>query len=408
MAALACCIVALSRRINLGATMNSATRWATVAFLFSLFALPATLFSKGRAPWIRSPEVLEDKRVIFRIKAPKATEVTITGDWMPPKKSEIPLAKDDDGVWSITLGPLEPGIAIYNFTVDGLAIADPVNPKMKLRSRTSASLLEVPGDGKQLWEAQDVPHGDVEINYIKSKAISDQTREVRVYTPPGYDADPTKKYPVLYLLHGNNDTAAGWTEVGRANYILDNLIAQKKAVPMIVVMPWGHVLPYGQRGANTALFEKYLIDDLIPAIEKSYRVAPGRENRALVGLSMGGGQALNIGPAHLDLFSALGAYSAAVPRDFETYFKEILDDPTNTNAKLKVFYIGCGKLDPGFSRSEKLDALLKAHKINHIFRPSEGYHNYANWRLYLGETVPLLFQWSDSFQDNGPTKAQTL
>jgi enterochelin esterase-like enzyme len=387
--------------------MNSATRWATFVFLFSLFALPASLFSQARPPAIRSPEVLDDRQVTFRLKAPKATEVTINGDWMPPK-TNTPLAKGEDGVWSVTLGPLEPGIAIYTFTVDGLEIADPINPKIKLRARTSASLLDVPGDGKQLFEAQDVPHGDVEINYIKSKALNGQTREVRVYTPPGYDADPSKKYPVLYLLHGNNDTAAGWTEVGKANYILDNLIVQKKAVPMIVVMPWGHALPYGDRGNNTALFEKYLIDDLIPAIEKSYRVAPGRENRALVGLSMGGGQTLTIGPAHLDLFSALGAYSAAVPRDFETRFKDLLDDPASTNARLKLFWIGCGKLDPGFSRSEKLDALLKEHKINHIFRPSEGYHNYASWRLYLGETVPLLFRWSDASQDDGSQKGQAL
>jgi enterochelin esterase family protein len=177
---------------------------------------------------------------------------------------------------------------------------------------------------------------------------------------------------------------------------------------MIVVMPWGHALPYGDRGNNTALFEKFLIDDLIPSIEKSYRVAPGRENRALVGLSMGGGQTLTIGPAHLDLFSALGAYSAAVPRDFDMRFKDLLDDPAGTNAKLKLFWIGCGKLDPGFSRSEKLDALLKEHKINHTWRASEGYHNYASWRLYLGETVPLLFRWTDSSTDNGSTKAQTL
>jgi enterochelin esterase family protein len=374
--------------------MKTCSYLSVAALAGSLFS--SISFGQPRSAALRSPEVQADRRVTFRIQAPKATAMTINGDWMPPS-TQTPLTKDDEGVWSVTLGPLAPGISIYNFTVDGLAIADPINPKMKLRARTSASLLEVPGDGAQFWEIQDVPHGKVEINYIRSKALGNQTREVRVYTPPSYDANGSATYPVLYLLHGNNDTAAGWTEVGRANYILDNLIAQKKAVPMIIAMPWGHAVPYGEpQAGNTALFEKHLLEDLMPAIERTYRTSPGRENRALVGLSMGGGQALAIGPAHLDLFSAVGAYSAAVPADFETRYKALLDDPEDTNAKLKVFWIGCGKSDPAFPRSEKLAALLEAHNVKHTFMPSEGYHNYANWRLYLGETAPLLFRESSS------------
>jgi enterochelin esterase-like enzyme len=318
--------------------VKNIVRGMTVAVLALICSL---MFAQQRPPALRSPEVHADKTVTFRLQAPKATEATLNGDWMPPPE-KIALTKNDKGVWSVTLGPLASGISIYNFTVDALAIADPINPKMKLRARTSASLLEVPGNGKELWEIQDVPHGKVEINYIPSPALNNQTREVRIYTPPGYDANSGKKYPVLYLLHGNNDTAAGWTEVGRANYILDNLISQQKAVPMIVVMPFGHATPFGEQGNNTALFEKYLLEDLIPAVEKNYRVAPGRENRALVGLSMGGGQAINIALAHLDQFSALGAYSAAVPRDFETRFKTLLGDAAGTNAKLKLFWIGCG------------------------------------------------------------------
>jgi enterochelin esterase-like enzyme len=370
--------------------MKSVIWWSIVALAVNLCS--STTFGQTRDPAIRSPEVQADRKVTFRLPAPSATKVTINGDWMPPTE-QIPLTKDDNGVWSVTLGPLASGISIYNFTVDGLAIADPINPRIKLRARTSASLLEIPGDGAELWEIQDVPHGKVEINYIRSPALDNQTREVRVYTPPGYDGDRSKQYPVLYLLHGNNDTAAGWTDVGRANTILDNLIAQKKAVPMIIVMPWGHAAPYGAPpGNNTTLFEKYLLDDLMPAIDKSYRVTPGRENRALVGLSMGGGQALTIGLSHLDRFSALGAYSAAVPADFETRFKTLLENSEETNAKLKVFWIGCGKLDSAFPRSEKLAGILEAHHIHHTFMPSDGYHNYTNWRLYLGETAPLLFQ----------------
>ena len=342
-----------------------------------------------------SPEVHPDRKVTFRIRAPKASEVTLNGDWMPTGRQEK-LTKDANGVWSATLGPLQPGLAIYSFTLDGVAIPDPVNPQMKLRARTSASLVDVPGDGSELWQPGDVPHGLVEIVWQRSSVLGGQTRAFRVYTPPGYDRDPSARYPVLYLLHGSNDTAAGWTEVGRANFILDNLLADKKAVPMIVVMPWGHAVPFDapreQLGRNTAVFEDYLLRDVVPTVEQKYRVAPGRVNRAIVGLSMGGGQALHIGLSHLDLFGSVGSFSGAVPGDFETRFKSLLDDPEGTNAKLKVFWFGCGRQDSLFGRSQKLSEMLDAHKVRHTFRPTEGLHNYTVWRQYLGEVAPLLFR----------------
>jgi enterochelin esterase family protein len=339
-----------------------------------------------------SPEVHADRRVTFRVTAPRAAEVTLTADWLPSGKTER-LAKDDRGVWSVTVGPLEPGIAIYNFNIDGLAVPDPVNPMVKLRARTSASLVEVPGDGTEVWLPGTVPHGRVELVFIPSQALPGQTREVRVYTPPGYDQDSARKYPVLYLLHGSNDTAAGWTDVGRAHYILDNLIAQKKAVPMLVVMPWGHAVPFGgPQGDNNRLFERFLLDDAMPAVEKTYRVAAGRENRAIAGLSMGGGQAIQIGLGHLDLFSQVGAFSAAVPGDFAARFKSLLDDPDGTNARLKLFFITCGRQDGMFARSRQLDETLTAHRIRHEFRPSEGLHNYVVWRLYLSQLAPMLFR----------------
>jgi enterochelin esterase family protein len=213
-----------------------------------------------------------------------------------------------------------------------------------------------------------------------------------VYTPPGYDKDAARKYPVMYLLHGSNDTAAGWTDVGRANFILDNLIDQKKAVPMLVVMPFGHALPFGGPGDNTKVFEQHLLEDVIPAVEKTYRTAAGRENRAVVGLSMGGGQALTIGLGHLDLFSHVGAFSSAVPGDFPTWFKALLDDPAGTNAKLRVLFVACGKQDGAFARSEQLAKTLTAHKIDHAFHPTEGRHNFAVWRRYLGQVAPMLFR----------------
>jgi len=360
--------------------------------LLAILLLAPIAFAQAQNDTTVSPQVQPDRHVTFRIRAPKASEVTINGDWMPPRTQEK-LSKDESGVWSITLGPLEPGIAIYNFVVDGVAIPDPVNPKMKLRARTSASLVEVPGDGTELWLPHDVPHGLVELNYIPSKALGGQTREVRVYTPPAYHQDASKTYPILYLLHGSNDTAAGWTDVGRAHYILDNLIAQKKAVPMIIVMPWGHAVPFGEpQQNNTKLFEQFLLEDAMQMIEKNYRVAPGRENRAIVGLSMGGGQAIQIGLGHLELFSAVGSFSGAIPGDFATRFKTLLDDPQGTNQKLHLFFIACGRQDGLFPRSRQLADTLEANHINHVFAPSEGLHNYAVWRLYLSKVAPMLFQ----------------
>jgi enterochelin esterase family protein len=313
-----------------------------------------------------------------------------------PVGSAEKMTKDASGVWSVTLGPLPPSIYLYSFTVDGMTIADPVNPRMKLRARTSASMVEVPAETPALWQERDVPHGSVQINWQKSKAIHGETRWFWVYTPPGYEKDTTRRYPVLYLFHGSNDTAAGWTLAGNANFILDNLQAENRAVPMIVVMPFGHAVPFtaprSEQGKNTELFEQHLLQDVIPTVESKYRVAAGRQNRAIAGLSMGGGQSLTIGFNHLDLFSAVAAFSAAVPGDFETRYAQALGDAKGLNAKLKLLWIGCGKDDSLFARSQKLSEFLKAHDIKHTFRSSEGAHTYTVWRLYLGELAPLLFR----------------
>jgi enterochelin esterase-like enzyme len=299
-------------------------------------------------------------------------------------------------VWSITLGPFEPSIYIYSFNVDGVAIPDPVNPRIKLRARTSASMVEVRDDTPAFWEPRDVPHGAVEINWEKSKAISGATRAIWIYTPPEY-AKTTRRYPVLYLLHGSNDTAAGWTMAGNANFVLDNLLADGKALPMIVVMPFGHATPFGVRVppggvTNDALFEDYLLKDIIPTVEARYRVSPGRENRAIAGLSMGGGQSLRIGLGHLDLFSAVASFSGAVPPDFEARFAALLKDSKGTNQKIKTLWIGCGQQDSLFGRSRNLSELLAKYQVRHIFHPTDGVHNYTVWRKYLAEYAPLLFR----------------
>lgn len=367
--------------------MNTKVR---VLRAFLLLAAVASLAQAPRVDTLVSPEVHADRTVTFRVRAPKASEVSLFGDWMMPETKQ-PMTRDDQGVWSANAGPLEPGLSIYTFTVDGVTTPDPVNPRIKLRSRTSASLVDVPGNPPALWEARDVPHGVVEVIWAKSDATGD-TRACYVYTPPGYDPGKSTRYPVLYLLHGNNDTAAGWTDVGKANFILDNLIAEKKAVPMIIVMPWGHAVPYtGPQTNNTATFERHLIGEVMPQVEKRYRVARGRDNRALVGLSMGGGQALQIGLSRLDLFSAVAAFSSAVPSNFESRFRSLLDNPSGTNQKLKLLWIGCGRQDPAFERNQKLSELLAAHKIRNTFYPTDGLHNFAIWRRHLAEVAPLLF-----------------
>ncbi len=342
-----------------------------------------------------SPEVHPDRTVTFRLRAPKASEVSVTGEWMldyPANKT--PLTRDGEGVWNVTVGPLKPNIYLYSFNVDGMTIADPINPVIKLRARTSASLVLVPGG--QPWEFTDVPHGVVNIVWHKSAVLDGAMRQVFVYTPPGYGKSGSTRYPILYLLHGSQDVAAGWTLTGSANLILDNLIAGKKSVPMIVVMTNGHAVPYGTPstapGRNNELFEQYLLKEVMPLVEANYRVAPGRANRAIAGLSMGGGQATQIGLGHLDLFAWVGVFSSGQAQNFETRYKALLDDPKTTNERLRLLFIGVGMTDPGYERVKQFAAVLSAHKIQHIYWETEGAHVWPVWRRCLVETASRLFQ----------------
>jgi len=367
-----------------------------ILFLFAILSLAMSGFAQPPAnDGLVSPEVHSDGKITFRIRAPKAAEVTLFGDWMSPG-SKHPMTKDAEGVWSTTVGPIEATIHLYSFTVDGVTMADPVNPRIKLRQRTSASLVEVPQKGAP-WEVRDVPHGSVESNWLRTRVINGETRQVFVYTPPGYEKNPKQRYPVLYLLHGSGDTAESWTQVGATNLILDNLIAEKKAKPMIIVMPLGHAVPFGSpreiAAKNVPLMEEYVLKDLMPWAEAKYRIAPGRQNRAIAGLSMGGGQTLAIGFGHLDLFSAIGVFSSAPGQDWEAKNKAVLDDAKGTNAKLNVFWYGTGDKDPVFPRAKAASDLFKKQQIRHTFRVYEGgLHTWPIWRRCLCEFAPLLFQ----------------
>ena len=370
-----------------------------LAVLLVLLFLPGlTVYAQTPPPDnLVSPTVNADRTVTFRVRAPKAAQVALYGDWMPVGTQQ-PMTRDAEGVWSVTAGPLEATVHLYWFILDGLAIADPINPILKLRQRTSASLVEVPSQPAAVWEVKDVPHGSVEVNWRKSAVLGGSTRQIWVYLPPDYEKNTARRYPILYLLHGSGDTAAAWTTAGNANIILDNLIAEKKARPMIIVMPLGHAVPFGSppeiQAKNTPLMEEYMLQEVLPWAESKYRVMAGRDNHAIAGLSMGGGQTMNIAFGHLDLFSQVGVFSSAVGADFEKKYQAVLQNARETNSKLKVFWIGLGDKDNIFSgeRAKFYFDMLKKYGIQHKLRMiPNGAHTWPVWRLCLSEFAPLLF-----------------
>ncbi len=350
---------------------------------------------RGNAPPpIVSCEVKPDRTVTFRLRAPDATDVKVAGDFVQGAQA---MTKADDGVWSVTLGPLSPAIYDYTFRISGVAVLDPVNPMIKPGERSSASMFEVPAEKPAPYDWQGVPHGTVHVSYYDSKSLG-VPRRIDVYTPPGYESG-RGSYPVLYLLHGSGDTEQGWTTIGRANLILDNLIAAGKAKPMIVVMPYGraredvYLAPFATPAPGQTAFENDLLKDVMPYAEKMYRISAKPDERAIAGLSMGGGQALSIGLHHLELFHTVGAFSAGIRnQNFEEQYKDLLADPSATNTKLKVFFIACGKADGLFAASEALHTALEKHQIKHTFAPSEEGHVWRNWRNYLAEFTPQLFR----------------
>ena len=359
-------------------------------------APPAQAGRGGRGaapPAIKSYEVMPDRSVTFRLRAPQATDVKISGDFLQGSKD---MQKAEDGVWSVTLGPLHPAIYSYSFTVNGVRMIDPVNPMLQTGERTASSMFEVPDDSPATYDMQMVPHGTVHENWYHSKSL-DVWRRVDVYTPPGYEQSKSA-YPVLYLLHGSGDTEEGWVVIGRANLILDNLIAAGRAKPMIVVMPFGRArqdvyLGPGAVATDAKAFEKDLLQDVAPFAEKFYRISGKPADRAIAGLSMGGGQALSIGLHHLDQFQYVGAFSAALRKEtMDAQYGDFLADPAAANKRLKVFYIACGKADGLFDAAKTFHETLESKQIKHSFTPSEEGHVWRNWRAYLAEFTPQLFR----------------
>jgi enterochelin esterase family protein len=373
------------------AERNLAGRNFSCAVLVCMFAVAGLVAQQP--PRIISPEVLPDRRVTFRLNAPKAAEVLLTGEFLDGNRK---FEKGADGIWTVTVGPIEPEIYHYNFTIDGVRTIDPGNPQLKTGSTPSTitSVLEIKGAVPAFYDAQAVPHGEIRTHWYHSISLG-SVRRLTVYTPPGYDKNQSTRYPVLYLFHGANADENAWYRLGRANLILDNLLAAGKIKPFIVVMPFGYGVPPDQPQAeNTAKFGRDLVDDVIPYIQSTYRVFADRDRRAIVGLSMGGGQALNIGLNNVDLFSYVGGFSAAVgnPANHPRTYAKLVGHAAEVNNKLTLLWIGCGTEDSLFGASKNFSEWLKANDIKHTFRETGGAHTWMVWRRYLNEISPLLFR----------------
>ncbi|ODS52615.1 MAG: hypothetical protein ABS36_16325 [Acidobacteria bacterium SCN 69-37] len=357
---------------------------------------------RGNVPQVVSPEVHPDGRITLRYRAPNATEVTASGEL---DGKPHPLTKGDDGVWSVTIGPLAPDIYTYAFNVDGVVALDPrnANTKYGYGNFGAVSIVQVPGDGPQFYDVKDVPHGEVRIRPYVSKTLG-VGRTAWIYTPPGYDRG--KDFPVLYLLHGAGDIESGWTMIGRANNILDNLIAEGKAKPMVVVMPLGYATQSFWAGpAKTSsaaapqgpgalsLVAQDILNDVLPMVERDYKVSKTPANRAIAGLSMGGGHTLNIAFNRPELFRYVAAMSPAANGVSATNYPEIFKTPARINNQFKVFWLGVGEDDtltgPG---DRQLHEAFEAAGINHTWRLTSGRHEWSVWRHHLNEVAPLLFR----------------
>jgi enterochelin esterase family protein len=359
-----------------------------------------------------SPEVSADHRVTFRIYAPKASEVSVSGDWIAQGRGTGgKLEKDDQGVWSITVGPLVPDFYSYSFNVDGVKTVDPKNAMIKQGIASVDNMFEVAGEEAAFEDNHPVQHGEVRIAWYQSSTL-DLMRSMHVYTPPGYDGGNVK-YPVFYLLHGGGDDDSGWSTIGRAGFILDNLLAARKAKPMIVVMPNGSMprtpgLAPGTQGAPSPAnarsqaaaqesFANELLKDVMPYVESHYRVLTNRDNRAIAGLSMGGGQTLRVAPANLDKFAYIAVWSSGVNQeataDFEKRNAQFFESPEETNKMVKVLWVSAGERDLLAGASAKnLAQVLNVHGIKNEYHESEGGHTWINWRHYLNDYAQLLFR----------------
>jgi enterochelin esterase family protein len=360
-----------------------------VALVFLAAAVPA--FSQTA---FFSPTVHPDRTVTLRFHAPEARSVEVRSiRGLGPQ----PMIKDAESIWSVTVGPLEPDLYSYAIIVDGARTIDPRNRDTK-KWVLIENQFEVPGDPPRLQELQAVPHGIVHRHIYSSRERSGET-PVLVYTPPGYDG--ANAFPVLYLLHGSGDDETAWIDTGRAPMIADNLIAQGKMAPALIVMPNGHPLPRplgrddGYRERNNIVYERDLLGDVIPLVESTYRVRKDAASRAIAGLSMGGGQSLTIGLRHPDLFQWVAGFSSSAPSgDLDAEFSKLVSAAGGGGSpgRPRLLWIACGRDDFLLDRNTEFVGWLESRKIAHTWTVTDGGHEWPIWRGYLAEILPQLFR----------------
>jgi len=356
--------------------------------------------AQPQAPPLVSPEVQGDGRVTFRLKAPNAQQVFVSRSGA----ERLAMTRDDQGTWSVTTAPLAPDIYQYTFNVDGSALIDPLNGWVAPNLLNMSNMVRVPGPASGAeavpWDMADVPRGQLHHHFYKSARIGDH-RDYYVYTPPGYDPRRQERYPVLYLLHGFSDDASGWTAVGQAHVILDNLIAARKVVPMLVVMTLGYGAPEivtrGPRAPqlrqkNMEGYRDALFAEVIPAIERDYHADARRERRAIAGLSMGGAESLFVGLNAIDRFAWVGAFSSGglgEPATFPQVFPALTKDE---GARLKLLWIACGTEDNLITANRQMRAFLTERGIAHEAVETPGAHTWLVWRRNLAAFTPKLFR----------------
>lgn len=372
-----------------------------------------------RAQQIISPEIHDDSSVTFRLFAPNAESVQITGDFLPTVKMETPmgqmdgpgkadLVKDENGVWVYKSETLKPELYNYSFIIDGFTTTDPNNPFL-IRDVASATNIFIIGGGHaDLFEVQDVAHGTVARRWYDSPGLG-MDRRITIYTPPGYE-NSTEKFPVLYLLHGAGGDEEAWINLGRTSQIMDNLIAEGKAKPMIIAMPNGNVIQDAAPGEGSMGFYKpqFMVPktmdgtyeanfmDIIKFVESNYRVIPDKAHRAIAGLSMGGYHTMHISRYYPNTFDYIGLFSAAImPREDAT--NKVYGDidgtlQTQMDNGYKLYWIGIGKTDFLYDANKEFREKLDGMGMKYEYVETEGGHTWRNWRVYLSQVAPLLFK----------------
>jgi enterochelin esterase family protein len=354
-----------------------------------------------------SPEVRDDRTVTFRLRAADARTVALTGGpillAIGKGNAPVPFEKGADGVWTLTVGPLKPNLYVYRLLVDGVPVVDPNNTLTGFAAQPGYSTVVVHGDGPAYYDAKPVPHGTVTRHVYHSNVLNGE-RELYVYTPPDYDR--TRRYPVLYLLGGSGEVASTWNIDGRAGFIADNLIAEGKAVPMIIVMPNNQVVHRSDpkhAELTFALFEKELREHIIPVVDRAYGTQPGPHGRAIAGLSMGGRHAQLVGFKSLDLFRSFGIMSAGDPAS-EKSTPEFLGDPA-INEKVDYLFVGLGTHENQPSnRSVIFHQILERHRVAHdYYIGGDGGHDWGTWRAHLAYMLPKLWR-AKSPRTAGPAR----